>query len=88
MPDLAVIFARIDAQPDREPHRLALAAHLADNGEDDLAIIIRCHLSASRERMRDGVTAERKSTSGGSLQRGTRRGWRGGSTRRRRWDEC
>jgi len=48
----------IRRDPDDEPHWLALARHLDDNGEYDLATVVRCHWPAIREDMRNGHAVE------------------------------
>jgi|GEM_PF-3171620 len=50
------ILDRIHCEPDAEAGWLALAGHLDDNGEYDLATIIRNHWDISRDSLRDGLT--------------------------------
>jgi hypothetical protein len=50
------ILDRIRREPDAEAGWLALAAHVHDNGEYDLATIIRNHWDISRDSLRDGLT--------------------------------
>jgi hypothetical protein len=54
---LAILDA-IRQQPDHEPHWLALAAHLSDNGECDLATVVRHHWPVLRDNLAAGVTIE------------------------------
>jgi hypothetical protein len=58
VPDLPAILDRIRAEPDAEAGWLALAAHLHDNGEYDLAVIMRHHWDAARDSLKDGLTVE------------------------------
>jgi hypothetical protein len=54
---LAILDA-IRQQPDHEPHWLALAAYLHDNGEYDLATVIRGYRLSVRDCLRDGNSVE------------------------------
>ena len=56
--DVTTILDRIRGEPDHEPHWLALADHLRDNGEYDLAVIMRHHWDPARDSLKDGLTVE------------------------------
>jgi hypothetical protein len=56
--DFPAILNRIRADPDAEVHWLALAAHLHDNGEYDLATVVRHHWLALRDTLAQGATLE------------------------------
>jgi len=54
VPDLPALFDAIR----REAHWLALAAHLNDNGEYDLAVVVRGWWDVARDGLRDELTPE------------------------------
>jgi hypothetical protein len=56
--DLPAILGLIRADPDAETHWSAVADHLRDNGEYDLAIVVRGYWLSVRDCLRDGDSVE------------------------------
>jgi hypothetical protein len=54
----ADILAHIQAEPTVEAHWLKLAAHLRDNGQDDLAAVVRGFWPVLAENLAAGTTME------------------------------
>jgi hypothetical protein len=54
----ADILARIQAEPNVEAHWLMLVAHLCDNGQDDLAAVVRGFWPVLAENLAAGTTLE------------------------------
>ena len=52
------ILDAICREPDHEPHWLALARHLDDNGHYDLAVVVRCHWPVFVADMRRGHSVD------------------------------
>jgi hypothetical protein len=53
------ILDAIRREPDHEPHWLALAQYFRDNGNDDLAIVVRHHWQALQDNVASGMPPER-----------------------------
>jgi hypothetical protein len=58
VPDLPTILDRIRREPRHEAHWLALSDELRDNGQDDLALVVRGYCPLLGKVVADGKTPE------------------------------